>query len=219
VSTPNEAQTTGGIVIDHPEAAATEQSEELVAAAEQAGELLAADPSEEPAAAAKQSDEPAAAVERSQRLVAVTDQSGELVAAIEQELSALFRRSRSASLRLARRVHPDMDAAGYALISQIELGAGTGVRASDVAQALGLDKSTVSRGITQLESLGLIERVGDPDDGRARLLRLTAVGADRYEAMRTQRRTEFRAILDRWNPTELSHLGLLLARLNTDLGQ
>ncbi|MDX3000387.1 winged helix DNA-binding protein [Kribbella solani] len=143
------------------------------------------------------------------------------VAAIEQELSALFRRSRSASLRLARRVHPDMDAAGYALISQIELGtgtSGTGTRASDVAQILGLDKSTVSRGITQLENLGLIERVGDPDDGRARLLRLTSTGAERYEAMRTQRQTEFRAILDRWNPTDLADLARLLARLNTDLG-
>src|SRR5213080_2667378 len=102
------------------------------------------------------------------------ERSEDMVAAIEQELSALFRRSRSASLRLARRVHPEMDAAGYALISQIEgAGGGVGVRASDVAQVLGLDKSTVRRGITQLENLGLIERVGDPDDGRARLLRLT----------------------------------------------
>lgn len=149
-----------------------------------------------------------------------TEQREPLVADIEQQLSALFRRSRSASLRLARRVHPDMDAAGYALISQIEPGTsngGAGVRASDVAQALGLDKSTVSRGITQLESLGLIERVGDPDDGRARLLRLTTVGAERFGAMRTQRQTEFRAILDRWNPTDLADLGRLLTRLNTDL--
>ncbi|MGW7679825.1 MarR family winged helix-turn-helix transcriptional regulator [Kribbella sp. NPDC054772] len=159
------------------------------------------------------------------------ERSEELVAAVEQELSALFRRSRSASLRLARRVHPDMDAAGYALISQIELGtsagsgtgtggtgSGAGVRASDVAHVLGLDKSTVSRGITQLENLGLIERVGDPDDGRARLLRLTTTGAERYEAMRTQRQTEFRAILDRWTPTDLADLSRLLTRLNTDLG-
>jgi DNA-binding MarR family transcriptional regulator len=149
-----------------------------------------------------------------------SEHSERLVADIEHELSALFRRSRSASLRLARRVHPEMDAAGYALISQIELGTAggrPGVRASDVAQALGLDKSTVSRGITQLENLGLIERVGDPDDGRARLLRLTTVGAERFDAMRTQRQTEFRAILERWNPTDLADLGRLLARLNNDL--
>ena len=166
------------------------------------------------------SDQQVAPTEQSGQQVAPTERSERMVAAIEQELSALFRRSRSASLRLARRVHPEMDAAGYALISQIEMGTGNsaGVRASDVAQVLGLDKSTVSRGITQLENLGLIERVGDPDDGRARLLRLTTTGAERYEAMRTQRQTEFRAILDRWNPTDLADLGRLLARLNTDLG-
>jgi DNA-binding MarR family transcriptional regulator len=113
-----------------------------------------------------------------------------------------------------------MDAAGYALISQIELGTSsgrTGVRASDVAQALGLDKSTVSRGLSQLETLGLIERVGDPDDGRARLLRLTEIGAERFGTMRIQRQAEFRALLDRWEPTDVATLGRLLARLNLDL--
>ncbi|MFI5734751.1 MarR family winged helix-turn-helix transcriptional regulator [Kribbella sp. NPDC051587] len=142
-----------------------------------------------------------------------------LVADIEQQLSALFRRARSASMMMARRVHPDMDAAGYALISQVEFmgGAGAGVRASEVAQSLGLDKSTVSRGITQLEGLGLLERIGDPDDGRARLLKLTDVGAERFNALRAQRQLEFRAIFNGWNPEDLSDLGRLLGRLNGDL--
>lgn len=143
-----------------------------------------------------------------------------LLADVEQELSTLLRRARSAQMLLARRVHPEMDAAGYALISQIDLGTAggrPGVRASDVAQALGLDKSTVSRGISQLESLGLIERVGDPDDGRARLLRMTVTGAERFGAMRSQRQAEFRAILERWDSPDLADLARLLARLNLDL--
>ncbi|MDX6279264.1 MAG: hypothetical protein QOH03_335 [Kribbellaceae bacterium] len=150
----------------------------------------------------------------------VTENGQRLVADVEHELSNLFRRSRSAQMMMARRVHPEMDAAGYALISQIELGTATGrtgVRASDVAQVLGLDKSTVSRGLTQLETLGLIERVGDPDDGRARLLRLTETGAERFGAMRVQRQAEFRAILDRWETPDLADLARLLARLNLDL--
>lgn len=143
------------------------------------------------------------------------------VAEIEQELSRLFRRARSTSMSLARRVHPDMDAAGYALIAQIDLGTaegGAGVRASDVALALGLDKSTVSRGIAQLDRLGLIERVPDPDDGRARLLRLSEDGGKRYGAIRAQRRAEFAAILDRWDRGDLERLARLLHRLNTDIG-
>ncbi len=149
-----------------------------------------------------------------------TGRPPELIADVEQELSILLRRARSAQMLLARRVHPEMDAAGYALISQIDLGTaggGAGVRASDVAQALGLDKSTVSRGLSQLETLGLIERIGDPDDGRARLLRMTTAGADRYDAMRAQRQAEFRAILDRWDSADLTDLARLLSRLNTDL--
>jgi DNA-binding MarR family transcriptional regulator len=147
------------------------------------------------------------------------EQSTRLIADVEHELSMLLRRSRSASMQLARRVHPEMDAAGYALISQIELATAagrTGLRASEIAQALGLDKSTVSRGITQLETLGLIERVGDPADGRARLLRLTTEGAARFGAMRAQRQAQFQAILDRWDTADLADLARLLGRLNTD---
>ncbi|HEU4946098.1 MAG TPA: MarR family transcriptional regulator [Kribbella sp.] len=147
------------------------------------------------------------------------EQTTRLIADVEQELSKLFRRSRSTSMLLARRVHPDMDAAGYALISQIELGTSTGragLRASEVAQSLGLDKSTVSRGLTQLETLGLIERIDDPGDGRARLLRLTKIGAERFGAMRAQRQEQFQAILDRWDTEDLATLARLLGRLNAD---
>lgn len=143
------------------------------------------------------------------------------IADVEQELSRLFRRARSASMGLARKLHPDMDAAGYALISQIDLATtdgSAGVRASDVATTLGLDKSTVSRGIAQLERLGLIERVADPDDGRARLLRLTGEGEQRFGAIRAQRRAEFEAILERWNTADLDDLARLLHQLNTDIG-
>lgn len=148
-----------------------------------------------------------------------SDQSEQLIADVELELSKLFRRSRSTSMLLARRVHPEMDAAGYALISQIQLGTASGragVRASEVAQALGLDKSTVSRGLALLEKLGLVERISDPDDGRARLLRLTAVGAERFGAMRTQRQAQVQAILNRWDTDDLATLARLLGRLNTD---
>ena len=41
------------------------------------------------------------------------------------------------------------------------------LRLSALAQVLGLDASTVSRHAQQLEDRGLLERTGDPDDGRA----------------------------------------------------
>ena len=142
-----------------------------------------------------------------------------LVDDIEEELSRLFRRSRTMMMGMARRVHPEMDASGYALVVQVgvatESGRG-GVRASQVAEALGLDKSTVSRSVAQLERLGVIERIDDPQDGRARLLRLTKDGARRYTAIRTQRRVEFEATLRRWDTEDLEALARLLYQLNTD---
>ncbi|WP_246486247.1 hypothetical protein [Kribbella qitaiheensis] len=63
----------------------------------------------------------------------------------------------------------------------------------------------------------MIERVEDPDDGRARLLRMTAAGAAGFGAMRTQRQAEFHAILARWDAPDLAALANLLSRLNSDL--
>jgi DNA-binding MarR family transcriptional regulator len=50
------------------------------------------------------------------------------------------------------------------------------IRTTDLALALALKSSTVSRHAARLEELGLVERTVDPDDGRASLLALSAQG-------------------------------------------
>lgn len=86
------------------------------------------------------------------------------------ELTRLLRRARSAQQRTAADVHPDLDAAGYAVLVAVrELSAtGGGARGGEVSEVLGLHQSTTSRNLTTLEDLGLVERVADPDDARAR---------------------------------------------------
>ena len=56
---------------------------------------------------------------------------------------------------------------------------GEGVRPGTVAEMLGLEPSSVVRVIDQLIDGGLVERQDDPNDRRAKILRLTAEGQNR----------------------------------------
>ncbi|MGQ0840632.1 MarR family winged helix-turn-helix transcriptional regulator [Actinokineospora sp.] len=133
----------------------------------------------------------------------------------ERELSKLFGRARSVSLSLAAKVHPGLDGASYALLLHLsDIGP---VRAADVVERTGLDKSTVSRQIARLAELGLVERVPDPSDGRARLVQLTATGSARLAEVRSDRRQQLRAKFTGWPTVDIQEFSRLLARLNCDL--
>ncbi|HHU39565.1 MAG TPA: MarR family transcriptional regulator [Propionibacterium sp.] len=87
-------------------------------------------------------------------------------------------------------------------------------RSRDLADAEGMDASTMSRRIAGMEERGLVERVPDASDGRAFLVRATdeGVGVFRAEAGR-----RLRLITDHvagWEVDDVAHLATLLARLN-----
>jgi DNA-binding MarR family transcriptional regulator len=135
---------------------------------------------------------------------------------LEVELTRLMRRARSAQQRLAAEVHPDLDSAGYAVLVTIrDLTAhGGGARGGEVSEALGLHKSTTSRNLTTLEELGLVERIPDPDDARARQVRLTEEGAAALERSVAGRRGRLREQLGSWDASDIASLAKLLRRLN-----
>ena len=144
--------------------------------------------------------------------MAPTSDLGEL----EIELSRLLRRARSAQQRTAADVHPDLDSAGYAVLVAVRdlAAAGGGARGGDISDVLGLHKSTTSRNLTTLEDLGLIERIPDPIDARARQVRLTTAGADALERSVSGRRERLRARLADWDPQDVSDLARLVRLLN-----
>lgn len=131
---------------------------------------------------------------------------------VEHELVMLFRRARNFSTLVASQVHPDLDPASYSLLLMVD-DAGS-LRGMDVADRTGLDKSTVSRQIATLVDLELLERVPDPDDGRARRIQLSESGRARLADVRRQRRTHLRAEFASWSTADLQSLARLLARLN-----
>ncbi|MGY2085538.1 MarR family winged helix-turn-helix transcriptional regulator [Blastococcus sp. SYSU DS0539] len=132
--------------------------------------------------------------------------------ALEREIGLLLRRSRAISARLARELHPDLDGAAYGLLALLQ-DAGP-LRASDLVARLGLDKSTVSRQLSSLVDLGLVDRAADPDDGRAQVLTPSTEGAARLARIRTARRARWESDLAGWPAEDVATLAALLERLN-----
>ncbi|ASO23050.1 MarR family protein [Actinoalloteichus hoggarensis] len=132
--------------------------------------------------------------------------------AVERELSMLFRRARRISLSLAAEIDPALEPAAYGTLALIA-DAGP-LRGTELVELLGLDKSTVSRQIAQLVELELVARVADPTDGRARLVRITEVGADRLRGLRERRRQRLHEHFSTWSTQDLGELARLLPRLN-----
>jgi DNA-binding MarR family transcriptional regulator len=139
---------------------------------------------------------------------------------LERELTRFFRRSRVASTSIAAEVHPDLDVASYTVLVTISDLSGSlpgGVRAIDVAETLGLHKSTMSRNIAVLERLGLVAREPSVEDARARILTITESGRRSLDAAVTARRQRVSTTLSRWSEADVRDLARLLGQLNDDL--
>lgn len=132
---------------------------------------------------------------------------------IENVLTRLVRLAHLPRLheRLASEARVSLDRTLYPVLGRLgELGP---VRLSDLAGALGLDLSTISRQITSLEEKSLIERRADPADGRASTVSLTRKGRDVLDRLRAVRRKLLTETLREWSQKDIDQLARLLARL------
>ena len=88
-------------------------------------------------------------------------------------------------------------------------------RLSDIAQSLRLDASTVSRHVKQLLSKGLIESVTDPDDRRARLVRISKSGRAVLTSTIQYRQQIVSEALTDWSAEDREDLRLRLNQLTS----
>ena len=135
------------------------------------------------------------------------------IEALEQQLSMLWRRARSNSYKVARRVHPDMEPAAYGLL--VILQREGSMCLTDIAASVGVGKPSVSRQIAMLEHLGLVQKEADPLDGRAQAISLTDAGTRQLVAAQTARKQAFHELMEDWDVEDLTRLGTLIAELNT----
>lgn len=137
--------------------------------------------------------------------------------ALEQLEESLFRFARTVA---AIKVHSyaqdaPCDRAGLAALHM--LGHAGELRLSELAEALGLDPSTVSRQVRSLEDSGLVTRREDPEDRRAYHLALSDSGSATLNDLRGRRRDLLASALVDWSPRDRQRLAALLGRLADDL--
>ena len=136
---------------------------------------------------------------------------GEALADLESEMAALWQLSRARAREVAQVIHPRLDPTAYPLIAV--LGRSEAMRPSELMRALHLDASTVSRQIAAVERLGLVTRVPDPSDARARLVALTPEARERVSDVRREQLARRKASLADWPPEDVAQLTRLLRRL------
>ncbi|MFE9118786.1 MarR family winged helix-turn-helix transcriptional regulator [Streptomyces sp. NPDC007172] len=105
-----------------------------------------------------------------------------------------------------------LERSAYLLLSRIDTQGPMSI--GQLADAFGLDTSTVNRQTAALLRCGLAERVPCPDGGMARKLRITTEGARRLEADREVNRACLARVVADWSPEEIRELADVLVRLN-----
>jgi DNA-binding MarR family transcriptional regulator len=102
----------------------------------------------------------------------------------------------------------------YDVLVQLARAPGRRARPVELARAVLLTRSGVTRLVHGLERAGLVERVPSPDDGRGSLVQLTAAGRD---VLRRASRTHLAGVrerfAERFDEGELRTLSDLLGRL------
>jgi DNA-binding MarR family transcriptional regulator len=97
----------------------------------------------------------------------------------------------------------------------MELLDGPPLKQGELAGALGLTKSAVSRMVVELERRGWIERHPDEDDGRVRRLRLTPSGKRLARQVDTASLRRFSTILEAMPPDARADSVRVLQALQT----
>lgn len=104
-----------------------------------------------------------------------------------------------------------LDRALFPLLSRLSLyGPMTTV---DLANLVGRDHSTVSRQIAKLETLGLVDRLPDPNDARARLLQPSKEGRALLERIAQVRRSWIEQHFCDWSVRDRDQLITLMERV------
>ena len=106
-----------------------------------------------------------------------------MVTTVSTDKPLLATLTRHIHLTIRRRVHADVQAAGFddltpAHLYVFQLPGPDGVRPTELAARMNMTKQATNHLLSGLEARGYIERVAAPEDGRGKVLRMTARGRE-----------------------------------------
>lgn len=139
----------------------------------------------------------------------------DLIEALEVELGLLRRRMERSRNVVSSVGGLHIERAAYSILGRLE--SEGPARLSAIAHFFGLDVSTMSRQVTTLEADGLVERIPDPDDGRAHLLQLTKPGRAAFAELRRNKRALLSNRLAGWSTDDCETFVNLLSRYNAEM--
>ncbi|SES32978.1 DNA-binding transcriptional regulator, MarR family [Pedococcus cremeus] len=139
-----------------------------------------------------------------------TDDAADLLSAV----LVLVRTARAVGHRRTQALGPS--GTPYAVLKTL---AACDARAGDLATALGVSPSVISRALVPLEQAGLIERRHDADDARAWRLTLSDLGRQTLEEQHAEYVRLFTESLSDWDDDELRNATKALIRLEQVIGE
>ncbi|GAA1031934.1 MULTISPECIES: MarR family winged helix-turn-helix transcriptional regulator [Amycolatopsis] len=134
------------------------------------------------------------------------DRDGDALDAIHRAMILFSRGSRVRSNEL----YEGLGFVPYTMLSSIDLA--DCAHAADLAQEYGLDPSTVSRQLAELETAGLLVRGPDPRHSRRQRLELTEDGHRALAITRAAQRERLEERLRGWPRRDVVEFGRLLTR-------
>ncbi|MFJ5927177.1 MarR family winged helix-turn-helix transcriptional regulator [Kitasatospora sp. NPDC092948] len=136
------------------------------------------------------------------------------LALIEREMMLLSRHQVLATARTSGGAD-SLDRSAYTLLSRIETEGPLTI--GQLAEAFGLDTSTVNRQTAAMLRAGLVDRIPDPDGGVARKLRITEEGLRRLHNDRDWSIQGLARVVDDWTAEDLAGFAETLERFNRDI--
>jgi DNA-binding MarR family transcriptional regulator len=141
--------------------------------------------------------------------------STDLLERLQHQVALFARRAEQTRLGGVGKARNSMDRAAYLLLNRLDHEGPMGVKA--LAEAMGIDSSTVTRQVAPLVDTGLVKRTSHPEDGRAVVLQLSPRGKARLDEVRASRREWMDQVTDGWDEEERQAFTRLLTKFNSAL--